>query len=385
MLFRTFTAATEREALNLAKTELGDDIMILDLRRDESESLTRGKSRKVVLKVGVPPTSVSRFSSARNGNGHDNQRREFPTNDSVKFTASRDEAEVAELFLLRRQLRNLKAQLRVTRSTPFLEPFDFCFNLLTEAGTPDSVAETLITRTEEQLVGMDNADAITRVEALRELRRQVAYLFTSDVPKRARRRREIVVIVGPSGAGKTSLTVKLASHQSVYRDRRVGIISTDIFRAGANAGLKSIGEILSVPIIEARRVDDLARALKNLSKCDVILVDTPGRSPLSKGSLPDLQTQLAVLQPTETLLVLSANMALEELWLFNGLYQGLHPSGLVVTKLDETVKPGKILGLVIDQDLPLKYVTTGRAVPDSLAVNIGPAVVKRLPLTVGGS
>ncbi|GAH70573.1 unnamed protein product, partial [marine sediment metagenome] len=263
---------------------------------------------------------------------------------------------VAELFLLRRQLRSVKAQLRAARSCPFLEPFDFCFNLLTETGTPDHVAEILIMRTEEQLVGMGDASPVPRSEALVELKRQISYFFLPQPAKRSRRKREVVVVVGPSGAGKTSLTVKLASHQAVYRDRRVGIISTDIFRAGANAGLKSLGKILSVPIIEVRQVDDIARALTNLSKYDVILVDTPGRSPLSKGSLPDLQTQLAVLQPTETLLVLSANMALEELWLFTGLYQGIHPSGLVVTKLDETSKPGKVLGLVDDSSLPLKYV-----------------------------
>ena len=278
----------------------------------------------------------------------------------------------------------MKAQLRAARSCPFLEPFDFCFNLLTEAGTPDHVAEILIMRTEEQLVGMGDVSPVPRSEALAELKRQISYLFLPQPAKRSRRKREVVVVVGPSGAGKTSLTVKLASHQAVYRDRRVGIISTDIFRAGANAGLKSLGKILSVPIIEVRQVDDLSRALTNLAKYDVILVDTPGRSPLSKGSLPDLQTQLAVLQPTETLLVLSANMALEELWLFTGLYQGIHPSGLVVTKLDETSKPGKVLGLVGDSSLPLKYVTAGRAVPHSLAVDVGPAVIKRLPLTVVG-
>ena len=54
-----------------------------------------------------------------------------------------------------------------------------------------------------------------------------------------------------------------------------------------------------------------------------------------------------------------------------------------MTKLDETNKPGKILGLVDDAKLPLKYVTTGQAVPQSLMVDVAQAVIKRLPLATG--
>jgi len=384
MLFKTYTASSEREALFLAKEELGDEVMILELRRDRPKDAVDGNGQQVILKVGVPPRSMNRSGVPNSINGGESLRPGAPKSSLVKSLPSRDEAAVAELFLLRKQLRSMKAQLRAARSCPFLEPFDFCFNLLTETGTPDHIAEMLVLRAEEQLVGMSNAGPVSQGEALVELKRQISYLFPHRPVKQSRRKQEVVVVVGPSGAGKTSLTAKLASHQDVYRDRRVGIISTDIFRAGANAGLKSIGKILSVPIIEARQVDDLSRAVKNLAKYDIILVDTPGRSPLSKGSLPDLQTQLAVLQPTETLLVLSANMALEELWLFIGLYQGIHPSSLVVTKLDETSKPGKVLGLVDDNGLPLRYVTAGRAVPQSLAIEVGPAVLKRLPLTTMG-
>ncbi|UCH63653.1 MAG: hypothetical protein JSU77_04190 [Fidelibacterota bacterium] len=384
MLFKTYTASSEREALSLAKEELGEEVMILELKRERPETPVDGNGQLVTLKVGVPPRSINRTTAPSSHNRGDYLPPEAPKSSLVKSLPSRDEAEAAELFLLRKQLRNMKAQLRAARSCPFLEPFDFCFNLLTEAGTPDHIAELLVMRTEEQLIGMSDAGPVSRGEAMVELKRQITYLFPHRPVKRSRRKQEVVVIVGPSGAGKTSLTAKMASHQDLYRDRRVGIISTDIFRAGANAGLKSIGKILSIPIIEARQIDDLSRAVKNLAKHDIILVDTPGRSPLSKGSLPDLQTQLAVLQPTETLLVLSANMALEELWLFTGLYQGIHPSGLVITKLDETSKPGKVLGLVDDNGLPVRYVTAGRAVPQSLAVEVGSAVLKRLPLTTKG-
>ncbi|MCH7858166.1 MAG: hypothetical protein IID14_00530 [Candidatus Marinimicrobia bacterium] len=384
MLTKTYSGSSEREVITLAKEELGNEIMIVDMRRIQRDASKSDTARQVILTVALESEQKG-LSNLRPPGPHNqpgpilsqmNRSRLGPARNSL------DETEVAELFLLRKQLRSMKARLRASRSIPFQVPFDFCYGLLAEAGVPDHVAEALVQRSEEQLL-VQGAPSPSRMAALEELQRQIADLFLTPAPGKWPGHHEVVVFVGPSGAGKTSLIAKLASHKAIYRDRRVGIISTDIYRAGANAGLKTMGKILSVPIIEVRQLSDIPRAKKNLADYDVLLVDTPGRSPLSKGCLPELQTQLALLEPTETLLVLSANMGIEELWLYTGLYRGLKPTGLVVTKLDETNKPGKILGLVDDAKLPLKYVTTGQAVPQSLMVDVAQAVIKRLPLATG--
>lgn len=383
MLIKTYAGSSEREAITLAKEELGDEIMIMDIRRIQQVDSENGTGRQVILTVALDPEEKGPSSPEK-------QPHRQPTSVPPQANGSRigpipntvNETEVAELFLLRKQLRSMKAYLRASRTVPFPEPFDICYNLLTETGVPDQVAEALVQRSEERLV-TQGGPSQSRQAVLEELQRQITDLVRAPAPEKWRDRQEVVVVVGPSGAGKTSLIAKLASHKAVYRERRVGIISTDVYRAGANAGLISMGKILSVPIIEVRQLSDIPRAKKNLADYDVLLVDTPGRSPLSKGCLPDLQTQLALFEPTETLLVLSANMGIEELWLYAGLYQGLKPSGLVVTKLDETNKPGKLLGLVDDAKLPLRYITTGRAVPQSLEVEVAQAVLKQLPLAAG--
>ncbi len=384
MLIKTYAGSSEREAITLAKEELGNEIMIVDMRRIQQVASENDTGRQVILTVALDPEKKGRSNPQPPRTHHQpspappqvNRSRLGPTRSTL------DETEVAELFLLRKQLRSMKAYLRASRSVPFQVPFDFCYGLLAEAGVPDHVAEALVQRSEEQLAARGGPRP-SRPAALEELQRQIAYLFLAHAPEKRRNRQEVVVFVGPSGAGKTSLIAKLASHKAVYRDRRVGVISTDIYRAGANAGLKTMGNILSVPIIEVKQISDIPRAKKNLADYDVLLVDTPGRSPLSKGCLPELQTQLALFKPTETLLVLSANMGIEELWLYTALYGGLKPSGLVVTKLDETNKPGKLLGLVDDAKLPLKYVSTGQAVPQSLEVDVAQAVIKRLPIATG--
>lgn len=385
MQIKTFTGTSEHEAITLAKRELGDDIMIVEMKRQQAARA--GTDRPKYLVTVALDGQIEEESNGNTPIPHrqatslapdDLARPVIITPGSVPPAVSLNEQEIAELFMLRRQLRSIKAGMRASGEAPFDAPLDTCYALLIEAGVPDYMAEDLVERTRTELGGGHAGDMTVAIE---ELKRQISARIAPFDPEPARGRQEVIALIGPSGSGKTSLIVKLASHKQVYRGRRLAIISTDNHRAGANAGLKSLGNILETPIIEVRQMDDIPRALENLASYDVILIDTPGRSPLVRGALPDLQTQLALLDPTETLLVLSVAMGIEELWLFMGLYKSLQPSGLALTKLDETSKPGKILGVSDDPQLPIRYISEGHAIPNSLVFNFGEAVIKRLPLT----
>ncbi len=401
MQHRTFSGSSEREALDMAKANLGDDILIINMSRnknaEEDSQVTVTVMADETTRLDLPypfPKSepalpfplpkpvdlkpVSRRMPVRPHPLYNNPAATLARPVAPKPIDPADGRQMGELFLLRKQLLDLKAQVRTEKGNPFSEPFKYCFDMISEAGVPDHLAERLIQTTADK---MSRKKIVDRHSAMTEMARQIRKQLAPQKRKN-RSGQEIIVLVGPSGAGKTTLIAKLAASKAVYRDKKVGIISTDIYRAGANAGLKSISRILDAPVIEVKRVDDIPRAIANLVDYDVILVDTPGRSPLSKGSLPELQTQIALLNPTETLLVLSANMGIEELWLFTGLYKALQPNGLVITKLDETSKPGKVLGLVDDPQMPLMYVTNGQAIPHSLQIDPGKAIVECLPLNI---
>lgn len=401
MQHRTFSGASEREALDMAKENLGDDILIVNMSRNKyaeegmqvTVTVIADETTHLELPYPFPkpePTRPFPWPKQVDPNpvAHRIPVRPHPLYNNPAATLARpvapkpidpvDVRQMGELFLLRKQLLDLKAQVRTDKGNPFSEPFKYCFDMISEAGVPDHIAERLVQITVNKL---SRKKSVTRHSAMTEMAKQIRKQLA---PKKRKKRsgQEIIVLVGPSGAGKTTLIAKLAASKKGFRGKRVGIISTDIYRAGANAGLKSISRILDAPVIEVKRVDDIPRAIANLVDYDVILVDTPGRSPLSKGSLPELQTQIALLNPTETLLVLSANMGIEELWLFAGLYKALQPTGLVITKLDETSKPGKVLGLVDDSQMPLMYVTNGQAIPHSLQTDPGKAIVECLPLNI---
>src|SRR5688572_17599736 len=103
------------------------------------------------------------------------------------------------------------------------------------------------------------------------------------VPARSGRGSLVIALVGPTGAGKTTTIAKLATHPSVFGERTVGLIGLDTYRIGAVDQLRTYAEIARLPFEIAYTVEDAERARQRLAKCDVILIDAPGRSPKNRN------------------------------------------------------------------------------------------------------
>ena len=88
----------------------------------------------------------------------------------------------------------------------------------------------------------------------------------------------IKVLVGPTGVGKTTTIAKLASMYTLYKKKKVGLITLDTYRIGAVEQLKTYAEILNIPFEVVISSNDVESALNNMDSCDVIFVDTTGRN-----------------------------------------------------------------------------------------------------------
>ncbi|HOB28461.1 MAG: flagellar biosynthesis protein FlhF [Dethiobacteria bacterium] len=175
-----------------------------------------------------------------------------------------------------------------------------------------------------------------------------------------------LVLIGPTGVGKTTTLAKLAARYALTFKEKVGLITIDHFRIGAVEQLKAYAEIIDLPLEVVVTPSDLTEALKRLEYCDRILVDTAGRSTGNLNQIDELSSYIELLQPAEIHLVISATTRWQDIRYITGSFMKLQYNRLLITKLDETVSYGAILNGAYHTSQPLVYLTDGQSVPDCL-------------------
>ena len=161
----------------------------------------------------------------------------------------------------------------------------------------------------------------------------------------------------------------------------MGLLAADTYRIGAVEQLRSYARMLDIPLRVIRTPGDVGPALEALDDCDVVLIDTPGRSQRDKQNISELQELLAAFAPDETHLALSAAAAPKVLREGLAAFGGIGADTLLFTKLDEAASLGPLLAIGRDAGRPIGWVTTGQGVPDDL----GPARDAGLPEKLLGS
>jgi flagellar biosynthesis protein FlhF len=178
----------------------------------------------------------------------------------------------------------------------------------------------------------------------------------------------VVALVGPTGVGKTTTLAKLAAHLSLNLGKRVALVTADTYRIAAVEQLRTYSEIIGVPLEVVYDPADVAGALAAHSECDLILVDTAGRSPRNQAHMNELKAYLDVMEPAETYLVLSMTSGFRDATMIVDHYLPMGFDHFLFTKWDESATPGLIYNMVQKYKRPLSYVTTGQNVPDDIEV-----------------
>ncbi|MBM3266019.1 MAG: flagellar biosynthesis protein FlhF [Candidatus Sericytochromatia bacterium] len=184
-------------------------------------------------------------------------------------------------------------------------------------------------------------------------------------PGEAGTRPAIVILVGPTGVGKTTTIAKLAA---TFRlgGRAVGLITIDTYRIAAVEQLKTYGDIIGIPVEVVQTPGALRDATARLADREVILVDTAGRSPSHKLHLNELRSFLEALPRREVHLVLSATATRANLLRAIESFSQVGVDRLLITKTDEAATLGSVVSAVQASGKPLSYMTHGQSVPDDL-------------------
>jgi flagellar biosynthesis protein FlhF len=147
---------------------------------------------------------------------------------------------------------------------------------------------------------------------------------------------------------------------------RVGFLTLDTFRAGAIEQLDAYARLTDLPLAVAYKPEDVAPALRSLNDCDVVLVDTPGRSPLSVEQNTRWRELLAAIRPDETHLVVPASLRTDAAM---ALCRSFLPHGIthmILTKADELPNGAGVLDIVSQLQLRARWIASGQEVPFDL-------------------
>lgn len=178
----------------------------------------------------------------------------------------------------------------------------------------------------------------------------------------------IIALVGPTGVGKTTTTAKLAAMYALNRGNKVALITMDIFRVGAVEQLKTYTKIMGIPLEVASTPKELERAVERHSDCDLILIDTAGRSHKDADKLEEMKGFLETTIQADIYLCLSATTKDRELEVILNRFSIFPISKVVFTKLDECESVGCIVNLLLKANLQIAYFTTGQRVPEDIEV-----------------
>ncbi|MEE3704755.1 flagellar biosynthesis protein FlhF [Campylobacter sp. CX2-8023-23] len=183
------------------------------------------------------------------------------------------------------------------------------------------------------------------------------------------KKQRIMMLVGPTGVGKTTTLSKLA-YKFAHGDQiryKTGIITLDTYRLGAVEQLFQYAKIMNIPILDAIEPDDFRSAIKSLSNCDLILVDTMGSSQYDREKLIRLHTFLKECgSKVDVSLVVSAGSKIEDLLEIYNNFSALDIDTLIITKFDETKIFGNIFSLIYETSVPVSFFSTGQNVPDDI-------------------
>jgi len=202
----------------------------------------------------------------------------------------------------------------------------------------------------------------------RELARRLPVLASEDAMLDAG---GVYALVGPTGAGKTTTTAKLAARCVMrFGPDNLALITTDSYRIGAVQQLQIYGQILGVSVHAVSDTQDLSRVLEELRGKHMILIDTVGKSQRDQS----VSGQIAMLNgagaPVKRLLLLNAvshgDTLNEVVEAYRKPELGSDLAGCIFSKMDEATHPGSLVDIAIRHQLPVYYLSTGQKVPENL-------------------
>lgn len=179
--------------------------------------------------------------------------------------------------------------------------------------------------------------------------------------------KNIILLVGIQGSGKTTFAVKLGNYLK-YKGYSVGLIEADVYRPGAYEQIYQFAEKAGLPVYGKKEEKDpikiINEGIKGFSDKSVIIIDTAGRHKSEEDLMKEVSEIYQKVNPTLTLLVIDATIGQQAYYQAKAFSDVVKVGGIVVTKLDGTAKGGGALAAAAATGAKVYFISTGEKLED---------------------
>lgn len=365
MVIKKYLVKNMNEALTRIRYELGKDAIIISQRKIR-ESGIKGyfKPKLIEVTAALENNKIDKKNKFAREKEEDMDFRN--SLDSIKKIISEKDKKIIKEEVkedknnlnnnenIKNEVKEIKELLnKVIKNTNKEEEKDLISEYLRDMDIDEKLLIDLLTK------NYDNIDEFKK-DFMNLLEKEIDISTNNLIGK--------VVLVGPTGVGKTTTIAKLAGRLALIEKKKVGLITIDTYRIGAVEQLKTYAEIMNIPFKVVITLKEMEGAVKELEACDVILVDTTGRSSKNTMQISELRAFIQKVNADHIMLVMSGTTKNRDIQTILEGYNELAYEELIITKLDETSTYGCVYNIVKRSNKPIAYITTGQDVPDDIKV-----------------
>ncbi|NLO47738.1 MAG: flagellar biosynthesis protein FlhF [Clostridiales bacterium] len=371
MLVKRYRAKDMQEAMDTVIKELGSDAVLLNSRKVRKKGLRYLFQRPLQeVMVAYDPAKIpiakkiNRTYSAYAPKLLNDGGNEINALKATELNREQMEGLDSRIDSLDRMLNGFIDKFSFVKrdiTYDYTSEVEALLTVLINNQVRDELAHQIAKEAEEILKKQQGAKARDVIEHL-----ILEKLGTPEPIRLKKYNRRIVLVVGPTGVGKTTTIVKLAAELSIKQKKKVGIINTDTYRIAAQEQLKTYSDILDIPLSVVYQVSEIGQTINDMPDREVVFIDTAGKCPGNLQHKEDIKAIMECAAPEEVLLCVSATTSFPALKEILDSYEYIDNFKLLITKLDETKYRGMILNLCWYTKKMLAYVTTGQNVPDDI-------------------
>ena len=192
-----------------------------------------------------------------------------------------------------------------------------------------------------------------------------------------------LMLVGLQGSGKTTTAAKLGKYLEKKNNKKVLLVSLDVYRPAAQEQLNILGEknsIQTLPIVKDQLPFDIVKRALNaasLSGTDIIIFDTAGRTQIDLSMMNEIKEIKSIANPIETILVADSLTGQVAVNVAEEFKKTVDLTGIILTRVDGDGRGGAALSMKFATNTPIKFIGMGEKIdqldifyPDRIANRI---------------